>query len=100
MVMVRAQTGAIRLIHHSRPTRGGDLQMTSVTTGEPGLDGSSRVLLAPVHGTDDRRTIPREMFEKKPGVFIAKVEAQITLALLEGLLSPRPEHSVPYLSTT
>jgi fatty acid desaturase len=49
--------------------------MTSVTTGELDLDGSSRVLLAPVHGTDDRRTIPREMFEKKPGVFIAKVIA-------------------------
>jgi fatty acid desaturase len=49
--------------------------MTPATTEEPDLDGSSRVLLAPVRGTDHRRAIPRDMFEKKPGIFTAKVIA-------------------------
>jgi fatty acid desaturase len=51
--------------------------MTRVTIKEPDLDGSSRVLLAPVHGPDERRAIPREMFRKKPSVFTAKVIAAI-----------------------
>ncbi len=40
---------------------------------EPELDGSTSVLLAPVKGKDERRTLPQDLFVKKPMVFTAKV---------------------------
>lgn len=40
---------------------------------EPDLDGSVNVLLAPVRGRDERRSLPKSMFVKKPSVFTAKI---------------------------
>lgn len=39
---------------------------------EPDLDGTTGVLLAKVRGTDDRRSLPKVMFVKRPAVFTVK----------------------------
>jgi fatty acid desaturase len=44
------------------------------------LDGARDVQLAPVRGMDDRRRLPRELFERKPSRFTLKLA--IALALL------------------
>lgn len=46
---------------------------------EYSLDGSSDVLLAPVQGKDIRRSIPKDFFVKRPGVFTMKVVLALAL---------------------
>src|SRR2546421_303703 len=38
-------------------------------TGTPSLDGAQDVQLAPVRGMDDRRRLPKELFERRPSRF-------------------------------
>jgi fatty acid desaturase len=55
------------------------------TTLEPDLDGTTGVLLAKVRGVDDRRSLPKTMFVKRPAVFTAKFV--FAVALVAGVSS-------------
>lgn len=43
------------------------------------LDGDVDALLAPIRGQDDRRELPREMFQRRPRVFLAKFGFAVAL---------------------
>lgn len=45
------------------------------------LEGSSDVLLAPIRGVDLRRTVPKELFVRRPGRFVAKFSTNAALIL-------------------
>jgi fatty acid desaturase len=43
------------------------------------LDGSSDVLFAPIRGVDLRRTVPKDLFVRRPGRFLAKFSIAVAL---------------------
>lgn len=50
-----------------------------ITETELDLDGSTDVYLAPVRGTDSRRTLPKSMFEKHPVAFTRKFTVALAI---------------------
>jgi fatty acid desaturase len=56
------------------PTGGSDAALN--------LDGGADVLLAPVRGLDTRRSMPKELFEKRPWVFTLKFGFALALIVL------------------
>jgi fatty acid desaturase len=50
-----------------------------VRQSEDNLEGDVDVPLAPVSGKDERRQLPRELFIRKPALFIAKITVATTL---------------------
>lgn len=59
-------------------TTGTDVPTADIGAGVT-LDGGSDVMLAPVRGVDTRRSMPKELFVKRPWVFTAKFAFAIAL---------------------
>ncbi|MEH2390260.1 MAG: fatty acid desaturase [Nostoc sp.] len=49
---------------------------------EDNLEGDVNVLLAPVSGKDERQQLPRELFNRKPAIFIAKLSFALALVII------------------
>lgn len=63
----------------------------STASGEADLDGSSGVLLAAMQGVDNRRTLSKSFFVKRPGIFTAKFAAAVlVIAAVWILFAVRP----------
>ncbi|KVE23504.1 hypothetical protein WS67_22760 [Burkholderia singularis] len=57
----------------------GTLYLKGQSEQEDNLEGDVDVKLAPVSGADNRRQLPRQLFERKPLIFVAKFTLAITL---------------------